>query len=102
MVSVVIGVLFLAAIGVIVLTVANKYMISVSVDHNESSNFYEAEGILEEVKSGLLEYAGESSEEAYRYILQNYSKDKDTKREVFSKKYLSALANKLLSGSTYS
>lgn len=97
LVSVVIGVLFLAAIGVIVLTVANQYMISVNVDHNSSNNFYDAEAILEEVKTGLLEYAGDASEEAYRYVLKNYAKDKDSKREVFSKKFLSFLATKLQS-----
>lgn len=97
LVSVVIGVLFLAAIGVIVLTVANQYMVSVTVDHNSADNFYSAEAILEEVKTGLLEYAGDAGEEAYRDILENYSKDKDTKREVFSKKYLSLLATRLQS-----
>lgn len=97
LVSVVIGVLFLAAIGVIVLTVANQYMISVNVDHNSSNNFYDAEAILEEVKTGLLEYAGDASEEAYRYVLKNYAKDKDSKREVFSKKFLSFLATRLQS-----
>lgn len=97
LVSVVIGVLFLAAIGVIVLTVANQYMISVTVDHNSADNFYSAEAVLEEVKTGLLEYAGDAGEEAYRDILENYSKDKDTKREIFSKKYLSLLATKLQS-----
>lgn len=51
LVSVVIGVLFLAAIGIIVLTAANSYMIAVNVDHNSSNNFYEAEQILEEVKT---------------------------------------------------
>ncbi len=90
-----IGVLFLAAIGIIVLTAANSYMISVNVDYNSSNNFYEAEQILEEVKTGLLEYAGDASEEAYKYILENYGKDKDSKREAFSKKYLSLLADKL-------
>lgn len=97
LVSVVIGVLFLAAIGIIVLTAANSYMISVNVDHNSSKNFYEAEQILEEVKTGLLEYAGDASEEAYRYILANYGADKNSKREAFSKKYLSLLAEKLQS-----
>ncbi len=95
LVSVVIGVLFLAAIGIIVLTAANAYMISVNVDYNSSNNFYEAEQILEEVKTGLLEYAGDASEEAYKYILEHYGKDKNSKREAFSKKYLSLLADKL-------
>lgn len=97
LVSVVIGVLFLAAIGVIVLTAANQYMISVNVDHNSSNNFYDAEAILEEVKTGLLEYAGDASEEAYKYMLKNYAKDKNSKREVFARKYLSLLATKLRS-----
>lgn len=95
LVSVVIGVLFLAAIGIIVLTAANSYMISVNVDYNTSNNFYEAEQILEEVKTGLLEYAGDAGEEAYQYILEHYGKDKNSKREAFSKKYLSLLADKL-------
>lgn len=99
LVSVVIGVAFLAAIGIIVLTAANQYFISVGVDHNASNNFYEAEAILEEVKTGLLEYAGDAAEEAYRDVLQNYSKDKDSKREAFSKKYFSLLATKLQSDS---
>lgn len=97
LVSVVIGVLFLAAIGIIVLTAANSYMISVNVDYNSSNNFYEAEQILEEVKTGLLEYAGDASEDAYKYILQHYGTDKNSKREAFSKKYLSLLADKLQS-----
>lgn len=95
LVSVVIGVLFLAAIGIIILTAANQYFISVSVDHNSAKNFYEAEKILEEVKTGLLEYAGNAASDAYRDVLENYSADKGTKREVFSRKYFSLLATKL-------
>lgn len=97
LISVVIGVLFLAAIGLIVLTTANQYMISVNVDHNSANNFYDAEAILEEVKTGLLEYAGDAGEEAYRYVLENYAKDKNSKREIFSKKFLTLLATKLQS-----
>lgn len=95
LVTVVIGVLFLAAIGIIVLTAANQFFVSVNVNHNTTNNFYQAEGILEEVKTGLLEYAGDAAEEAYRHMLENYAKDKNIKRDVFSKKYLSLLATKL-------
>lgn len=95
LVSVVIGVLFLAAIGLIVLTAANQYMISVNVDHNSSNNFYDAEAVLEEVKTGLLEYAGDASEEAYRYVLENYGEYKNSKRELFSKEYLSRMMERL-------
>ena len=95
LITVLIGVLFLAATGLIVLTAANRYMVSVGVDHNTSNNFYEAEGILEEVKTGLREYAGDAGEDAYRYMLEHYSQDKDSKKEVFSKKYVSLLMTKL-------
>ena len=95
LVTVIIGVLFLAAIGTILLTVASNYMIAVSVDHNSSDNFYQTEGILEEVKTGLLEYAGDSGETAYKEVVENYTKTKDNMRDTFSKKYLSLLAEKL-------
>ena len=95
LITVIIGVLFLAAIGTILLTVASNYMIAVNVDHNSSDNFYQTEGILEEVKTGLLEYAGDSGETAYKEVVENYTKTKDNMRETFSKKYLSLLAGKL-------
>lgn len=103
LVTVIIGVLFLAAIGVIVLTVANKYMVAVNVDHYASDNFYQTEGILEEVKTGLLEYAGDAAEKAYKEIAETYT---DTTRVIslrktFSQKYLTEIISKL-KGSAYS
>lgn len=95
LITVIIGVLFLAAIGTILLTVASNYMIAVNVDHNSSDNFYQTEGILEEVKTGLLECAGDSGETAYKEVVENYTKTKDNMRDTFSKKYLSLLAEKL-------
>lgn len=95
LITVIIGVLFLAAIGTILLTLASNYLIAVNVDHNSSDNFYQTEGILEEVKTGLLEYAGDSGETAYKEVVENYTKTKDNMRETFSKKYLSLLAGKL-------
>lgn len=100
LISVIIGVLFLAAIGIIVLTVANQYMIAVNVDHYSSDNFYQTEGILEEVKTGLLEYAGDASEIAYKEVVENYTKTKDNMRDTFSKEYISQIAGKLI-GYTY-
>lgn len=102
LVTVIIGVLFLAAIGVIVLTVANRYMVAVNVDHYASDNFYQTEGILEEVKTGLLEYAGDSAEKAYKEITETYT---DTSRavslrKVFAQNYLAGIISKL-KGSAY-
>ncbi len=95
LITVIIGVLFLAAVGTILLTVASNYMIAVNVDHNTSDNFYQTEGILEEVKTGLLEYAGDSGEAAYKDVVENYTKTKNSMKETFSKKYLCLLVEKL-------
>ena len=101
LVTVIIGILFIAAIGTILLTIASRYLISVNVDHNSSDNFYQTEGILEEVKTGLLEYAGDAGEEAYKDVLEHYTKTKDSMRKTFSEEYISLLASKL-TGFTYS
>lgn len=101
LVTVIIGILFIAAIGTILLTIASRYFISVNVDHNASDNFYQTEGILEEVKTGLLEYAGDAGEEAYKDVVEHYTKTKDSMRKTFSEKYISLLASKL-TGFSYS
>jgi hypothetical protein len=62
MVSVVIGVMFLAAIGLIALTAATHYVTAVYEDRNSTDNFYDADGIAEEVKTGITQYAAESAE----------------------------------------
>ena len=96
LVTVIIGILFIAAIGTILLTIASRYLISVNVDHNASDNFYQTEGILEEVKTGLLEYAGDAGEEAYKDVVEHYTKTKDSMHKTFSEKYISLLASKLM------
>lgn len=95
LVSVVIGVLFLSAIALTILTVATRYVVTVIVDRGTSDNFYQTEGILEEVKTGLLEYAGDASEAAYKEILENYSKNTGKMKEEFAKKYFSEFIYKL-------
>lgn len=100
MVSVVIGVLFLSAIALTILTVATRYVVTVIVDRGSSDNFYQTEGILEEVKTGLLEYAGDASETAYKDILENYSKNTGKMKETFAKKYFSEFAEKI-TGTVY-
>lgn len=101
LITVVIGILFLAAIGIIVLTIANGYFVSVSVEHNSSENFYSAEKILEEVKTGLLEYAGDAGKMAYEEVMEQYEKNKSNAKKVFAEKYLGEIASRLL-GHDYS
>lgn len=100
LVSVIIGVMFLAAIGLTILTVASKYVVTVFVDRNSSDNFYQTEGILAEVRTGLLEYAGKSSEAAYQDILENYTAESKNMKDVFAKKYISGIAA-ALQGTAY-
>lgn len=95
MVSVIIGVVFLAAIGLTILTVATKYVVTVYVDRGQADNFYQTEGILTEIRTGLLEYAGDASEVAYKEILENYTKSSSTMKTKFAKKYFSGLIEKI-------
>ncbi len=101
LVSVVIGTLFLLAIGLTVITVATKYVVAVIVDRNSTDNFYNAEGILTEVRTGLLEQAGESGKTAYTDVLEKYNSDAKSLKDEFSKEYLSGIATYFLSTGTY-
>ena len=96
MITVVIGVAFLLSIGLIILSVSTKYVTSVYVDRNSTDNFYQTEGVLEEVKTGLLQYASQSADEAYRYILNHYSDaTTENKKTQFSKMYIELLKKRL-------
>lgn len=96
MITVVIGVAFLLSIGLIILSVSTKYVTSVYVDRNSTDNFYQTEGILEEVKTGLLQYASQSADEAYRYILNHYlDATTENKKTQFSKMYIELLKKRL-------
>ena len=72
LITVVIATAFLIAVGVIVLSASTKYLVSVYMDRNSNENLYDAEGVLAEVRSGLLEYAGESGAAAYRMVVEDY------------------------------
>lgn len=96
MVSVVIGVTFLAAVGLIALTVATHYVTAVYVDRNSTDNFYQTEAILEEVKTGLVQYASESADDAYQYILDHYlNQTKENKKDQFAKMFMTLMGRKL-------
>lgn len=85
LVTVIIGILFIAAIGTILLTIASRYLISVNVDHNASDNFYQTEGILEEVKTGLLEYAGDAEKKLIKMWWSITQRQKTVCTKLFPK-----------------
>ncbi len=90
-----IGVLFLSVIGAAILTVATRYVVSVYTARNSSNNFYETEGILTEVRTGLIEYAAEASEISYKHVLEHYmEKDSDAKMR-YSELYMNQLVLRL-------
>lgn len=96
MVSVIIGVTFLAAVGLIALTVATHYITAVYVDRNSTDNFYQTEGILEEVKTGIVQYASESADDAYQYILDHYlNQTTENKKDQFAKMFMTLMGKKL-------
>lgn len=99
LVSVVVGMVFLTAIGTVVLLVSSQFFTSVIIDNNASNNFYEAEGVLSEVRSGVLEYAEDASEYAYKDVMKKYTTLTAKQRKTFAKEYISYIATKLISGS---
>ena len=56
---VIFGVIFIAAIGVIALTMATNYYITTTVDEKSTEQFYTTEAILQEIRTGLGEYAND-------------------------------------------
>lgn len=103
LVSVIIGVAFLAAVGLMILTVSTKYIVSVITARNSTDNFYETEGILAEVRTGLIEKASEASEKAYTEVLESYmsnsAKNVNAKME-YSKRYINKLVKVLTTTDT--
>lgn len=96
MISVVIGVTFLAAVGLIALTAATHYITAVYVDRNSTDNFYQTEGILEEVKTGIVQYASESADDAYQYIIDHYlNQTTENKKDQFAKMFMTLMGKKL-------
>ena len=95
LVTVVIATAFMLAIGAIILAATTRYLVSVYMDRNSTENLYDAEGILEEVRCGILEYAGEAGEDAYKDILSNYEMNKGELRTLFGKKYIAGIIDKL-------
>lgn len=72
-VFVIIGVMFVSIVGATVLSLATNYVTAVIVDHYSTDNFYQTEGYLSEVRSGIEELAGEINENAYLEVMENYT-----------------------------
>lgn len=72
-VFVVIGIMFVSIVGATVLSLATNYVVTVIVDHYSTDNFYQTEGLIAEVRSGIEEIAGESNEEAYNDVMEHYN-----------------------------
>ena len=94
---VVIGVMFTSILGATVMSMATNYVTTVIVDHYSTDNFYQTEGYLDEVRSGIEELAGEVNEQAYLDVVEHYASPKMTSqmKSVYGKKYLTGLVRKL-------
>ena len=94
---VIFGVIFIAAIGVIALTMASNYYITTSVSKKSSAQFYSTESILQEIRTGLQEYANTTSEKAYTKALETYSVSTSAQRDKkYSIDFLNKLADSLI------
>lgn len=109
-VFVIIGVMFVSIVGATVLSLATNYVTAVIVDHYSTDNFYQTEGYLSEVRSGIEELAGEVNENAYLEVMENYTSTVAAtpvpgataspasltgKKYEYGKKYLAGIVRKL-------
>ncbi len=93
---VIICIMFLAITGVVVLSLSTDYLVSVITAENSTSNFYDAEQILAEVRTGVQERAMESAKETYDGIMTGYRKmPEETRVDRYSKGFLTLLAKSL-------
>lgn len=94
---VVIGVMFVSIVGATVLSVATNYVTTVIVDHYSTDNFYQTEGYLSEIRSGIEEIAGKANEKAYLEVVEHYTSPKMTSqmKTIYGKKYLTGIVRKL-------
>ena len=94
---VILGVMFMTIVGATVMSLATNYVITVIVDQNSTDNFYETEGVLAEVRSGLEEICGECNEKAYMEIIDKYNESSMSGKmeEEYGMLYLTSVATKL-------
>lgn len=94
---VILGVMFMTIVGSTVMSLATNYVITVIVDQNSTDNFYETEGVLAEVRSGLEELCGECNEKSYMEIINKYNADSMSgkMKKEYGMMYLSGIASSL-------
>ena len=90
-VMVVIGVMATAIIGATILSLATNYFVSVVVDQQGTDNYYETEGFIAEIRSGIEEIAGESNEVAYTETLKDYNSSDGNLQDKYAQLYLSGI-----------
>lgn len=90
-VMVVIGVMATAIIGATILSLATNYFVSVVVDQQGTDNYYETEGFIAEIRSGIEEIAGESNEVAYTETLKDYNSSNGNLQDKYAQLYLSGI-----------
>ncbi len=69
---VLVSLLFIAALGVTVMTIAVTNFQTMTVDQASKMNFYDAEAVLTEVKTGVGELAGEAYVAAYSEAMEKF------------------------------
>lgn len=94
-VVVALGIMCVSIIGATVLSLATNYAVTVIVDHYSTDNFYQTEGLIAEVRSGIEELAGDCNEKAYMNVIENYSKATGSMRADYGKQYLGDIVAKL-------
>ncbi len=94
-VFVLIGVMFTSILGATVLSMATNYVITVIVDNSSTDLFYEDDGIVAEIRSGLEEVAGECNEDAYMEVIENYNSSDSELQKKYGINFLRGIASKL-------
>ena len=103
-VVVIIGVMALMIVGATILSAATNYVITVVVDQNVTGNFYDAEGVMSEIRSGIEEICGMANEYAYMEVINHYnaasdpsdgklSSKMDTMKDKYAVKYLTGMVS---------
>ncbi len=102
LVTVVIATAFLVAIGVVILAASTRYLVSVYMERNTNENMYSAEGYLAELRTGLMQYAGDAALTTYKEIMEKYEKNKGKAGSEFGKRFAARIVAKLENTNSFS
>ena len=90
-VSVLVGMLFIAALGTALLYTSYTAMRIKAVERGSQQNFYSAETAMSEIRSGVQKAVTESIATAYTDVLQTYNASAEDPDVSFQNAFLSAL-----------